>query len=116
MLIWVAGVLWVLTGAYACWYVYDRTKAVCKPIERVMYVVWAISLSYGVWTFGRIHGHGQGVAVGRDQLLKEAIQAGAAALRCDSRTMEVEVMWVTKEEDRKEVQGLYREEGADEKQ
>lgn len=113
MLVWIAWVLWALTAAYAGWYLCGRSKDGCKTSDRVMYVLWALALSYGVWTFGRIHGHDQGytqgVAVGRDQILQEAVQAGAAALRCDSRTMEVEVLWVTKKEDRKEVQELYRE-------
>ena len=55
-------------------------------------------------------GRHAGYRRGRDEVLREAVECGAACLMSDSRTGEVKVLWVTKAEDRRQVQSLFRTE------
>lgn len=80
-----------------------------KPEKRVLvevllhFVLYLSAAGVGYY-IGLNRGEQRGIEKGRDVILREAVDCGAAALMCNSATMEVEVLWVTKEEDRKKFQ------------
>ena len=70
----------------------------------ILGVVFSAVAIFFCLKFSYDKGRERGYTAGYDEMLKIAVDAGAAMIYCDSRDNEVRILWITKAEDRKLVQ------------